>query len=252
VTPVCVGNDIVDLERPRTVGRAADDRFVARILDDDEREVVLGADDADRERWCHWAAKEAGFKALSKLVGEAPPFVHRAFKVTWTGDGEGSPPLAGPAIRRGTVSWKGARAPVSIELRAGGVHAVAYATAAETPGVADGGPMRLSPRVEMLAASESPWAGSLEHLLSRFTEREADAIHSLWSAAVRIGARGDLAERMGVTEERLEIVCGPGRTGRRLPRVLMDGEEVEADVSLSHDGRLIAWATWVGRNLRTT
>jgi hypothetical protein len=52
---------------------------------------------------------------------------------------------------------------------------------------------------------------------------------------------------MGVPEHRLEIVCAPGPTSQRPPRVLLDGAETEADVSLSHDGRLIAWALWVGR-----
>jgi len=246
VTPVYVGNDIVDLEQPRTLGRAADDRFLARILDDDEREAVRGAAEPDFELWCHWAAKEAGFKALSKLVGQTPPFVHRAFKVTWAADSETGPALTGSAaVRRGRVSWKGEQAPVSIQIDAGGIHAVAFATGA----VHARGPVHVTPRVALLAAPGTPWAGSLESLLPRFTPQEVHAVRSLRSAAVRIGARCALADLMGVTERRLEIVCGPGLAGRRPPRVLLDGQEIEADVSLSHDGRLIAWATWVGPSL---
>jgi hypothetical protein len=73
-------------------------------------------------------------------------------------------------------------------------------------------------------------------------------VYSVPSAAVRVGARGDLAGAIGVAERRVEIVCGPGAVGRRPPRVLLDGEETEADVSLSHDGPLIAWAVWAGLN----
>ena len=81
--------------------------------------------------------------------------------------------------------------------------------------------------------------------MPHFTDRERDAVYSRESAAVRVGARGDLATLLGVSEERIEIVCSPGPTSQRPPRVLLDGEQAEADVSLSHDGSWIAWATWV-------
>jgi hypothetical protein len=90
------------------------------------------------------------------------------------------------------------------------------------------------------------WAGALEELRLALSEREADAVYSRESAAVRIGARGDIAEQLGVSESRLEIVCAPGPTSQRPPRVLLDGRDAPADVSLSHDGRWIAWAIWVG------
>ena len=265
MSSVCVGNDIVDLGNRRTEGRSSDERFVRRVLDADEQETVRASRDADLELWCHWAAKEAGYKAISKLVGEPPPFVHRAFKVAWgevpraaeggaaaggaAGGGapEGRAPEAGalhpdaPVIRRGSVSWRQHRAQVSVALHEHGVHAVAHASRS--------GPGRsvcVRPRVALLHAPESAWAGTLEQLMPRFSEREADAIYSLASAAVRVGARSDLAALLGVPEARLEIVCAPGPTSQRPPRVLLDGRETEADVSLSHDGPLIAWALWVG------
>jgi len=269
VTSVCVGNDVVDLERSRTAGRAKDARFVTRVLDVEEQEAVRAASEPDVELWCHWAAKEAGYKVISKLLGSPPPFVHRAFKVAWSEGSRGaaSDALAGPSaepiaagpgreaatdagtavaveIRRGTVGWEGRNAEVSVARLAGGVHAVAFAVrepARDAVGV------EIVPRVELLDEPAAPWAGSLDELRSRFTEREADAVYSLASAAVRLGARGDLAARLGVSERRVAIVCGPGRSGRRPPRVFLDGGPVEADVSLSHDGRLIAWAIWVGR-----
>jgi hypothetical protein len=49
---------------------------------------------------------------------------------------------------------------------------------------------------------------------------------------------------MTVDEARVEIVCAPGPASQRPPRVLLDGRDAEADVSLSHDGRWIAWALW--------
>lgn len=251
MSAVWVGNDIVDLTNPRTEGRAADERFVARVFDTDERRTIETSTEPDLELWCHWAAKEAGFKAISKLVGEVPPFVHRAFKVSWR---ETSP--AGPArddaidlldaqgaavMRRGTVTWSDHRAPVTVTRHASGVHAVAFTRRAESRQ-----PTRMRPRVARLDEAERPWSGSLEELLPRFTEREADAVYSASSAAVRVAAREELARLLGVQERRLEIVCAPGPTSQRPPRVLLDGAETEADVSLSHDGPLIAWALWVG------
>jgi hypothetical protein len=98
----------------------------------------------------------------------------------------------------------------------------------------------------MIESPGSRWAGSLEELTRSLSAREADAVHSRESAAVRIGARAEVAELLGVTENRLEIVCAPGPSGRRPPCVLLDGRETRTDLSLSHDGRWIAWAIWVG------
>jgi phosphopantetheinyl transferase (holo-ACP synthase) len=251
---VCVGNDVVDLANARTVGRAADERFVARVFDPDEREAVRSASEPDLELWCQWAAKEAGFKVISKLVGRPPPFVHRAFKVAW--DAPANAPSAarddgstlghdGPVIRRGVVTWGRQRARVSVALHARCVHAVGFASRGEAVS-----PVSISPRVASLDDTGTQWSASLEDLLPRFSEREAGAIYSLPSAAVRVGARAELATLLSVAEHRLEIVCAPGPNSRRPPLVLLDGSGTDADVSLSHDGRLIAWAVWVGLDSR--
>jgi phosphopantetheinyl transferase (holo-ACP synthase) len=243
LSSVYVGNDIVDLARPRTHGRSADERFVARILGADEQQTVHSSAEPDVELWCHWAAKEAGYKVISKLVGTPPPFVHRAFEVAWS---EVVPAAAGHpseshVIRRGTVRWREHGARVSVALHAHGVHAVAHAAPKATEER-----VCVRSRVARLDAPEGAWAGTLEELLPLFSRREADAVYSRASAAVRVAARGELAALLDVPEPRLEIVCAPGRASQRPPRVLLDGRETEADVSLSHDGPLIAWALWVG------
>ena len=78
--------------------------------------------------------------------------------------------------------------------------------------------------------------------MSRLSTRELGMVHSRESAAVRVGARKDLATLLRVEEKRVEIVCGPGPSGKLPPQVLIDGHPANADVSLSHDGRWIAWA----------
>lgn len=239
MSAVCVGNDVVDLENPRTEGRSADERFLGRVLSPSEQAVVNSSSDPDLELWCHWAAKEAGFKAISKVMGAPPPFVHRRFEVTWGATSEAQ--SQGEVVRSGRVLYDGRQAEVVVKRLAGALHAVGHVlshASAERP--------RVIGRVAPLESPGSAWDGALEELRTRFSPREVDAVYSLASAAVRLGARDELARHLGVSEVRLEIVCAPGPTSRRPPRVLLDGGPVESDVSLSHDGRLIAWAFWVG------
>lgn len=239
---VFVGNDVVDLANPRTEGRATDERFVGRVFDPQEQESIRSASGSDVELWSRWAAKEAGFKVISKVMGAPPPFVHRAFKVAWSVSAAGAGESADTVVREGIVRHLGEQARVRVTLEPGAIHAVAYWTAAHAAE-----PVEVRPRVALLESPDSRWRGTLEELMAGFSEREADAVYSRESAAVRLGAREDLARLLGVSERRLEIVCAPGPTSQRPPRVLLDGRETEADVSLSHDGRLIAWAIWVGQ-----
>lgn len=235
---VFVGNDVVDLTNSRTERRALDERFVGRVFDVDEQAAIHAAGGSDLEIWCRWAAKEAGFKAISKVMGAPPPFVHRNFKVQWS---ESREPGEG-VVRAGTVRYFEHVARVTVELSPGAVHAVAYCAADAA------GPVDVEPRLATLDAAGERWSGPLDELRQALSEHELDAVYSRESAAVRIGARGDLAARLDVSERRVEIVCAPGPTSQRPPRVLLDGEDAPADVSLSHDGRWIAWATWVDAN----
>jgi phosphopantetheinyl transferase (holo-ACP synthase) len=237
VSTIYVGNDIVDLEEPRTDGRATDDRFVGRVFDAREQAAIRGAADPDLELWARWAAKEAGFKVVSKLIGAPPPFVHRAFRVEWTGSGSSARDDR-DVVREGLVTYEEHEAHVSVLRGTGGVHAVGFGS----PGAATA--PALSPCVALLDEPNSPWSGALDELRSRFTERELEAVYSRQSAAVRLGARAELATALGVDEGRLEIVCDPGPASQRPPRVMLDGERARADVSLSHDGRWIAWVLW--------
>lgn len=261
-----VGNDVVDLAAPRTHGRAADVRFVERVCDPREIDVIGAAVDPDLELWCHWAAKEAGYKMVSKLLGAPPPFAHRRFRVEWRRTGAPPGGDGGAAIRVGRVLYEAGagggaaatgsgtlEAPVRVHLlpdRA--LHAMGLlpatearahtARSGETPAAVAEGEPELLAGVAPLRDAGAPWSGPLDELLKRFSAREADAVYSQASAAVRLAARSALAARLALDEARLEIVCAPGPTSQRIPSVLVDGDRARADVSLSHDGRWIAWA----------
>lgn len=221
-----VGNDVVDLEDPRTLGRHEDARFLGRVLCAAERVALASSDDPFTGLWAFWAAKEAAYKVASKLRGSPPVFAHAAFVVTWPEEAQGA--------WAGRVEYEDVRVPVRVVRHGSALHAVAATSRAGVSAALEG--------LEPLRAAGVEWGERLDALLDRFTEREADAIHSVASAAVRLRARRALALALRVEESALEIICDPGVKGRRPPRVLLGGEPAAADVSLSHHGGWIAWA----------
>lgn len=214
-----MGIDVVDLGDPRCRGKASDRRFVRRVLAPAEATALERAADPDRELWRFWAAKEAAFKVVSKLVGEPPPFVHAAFEVT----------------EDGRVRWRDREVPV--RLQQGGEALVALAW--EPPGEEGAASW------EAVLAREldpDPDLGLEELVLRHLQAAERPPVHSRPSALVRMGARRALSRALGVEEARLSVVCPGGPAGRTPPVVHLDGAPAAADVSLSHHGRYLAWA----------
>ena len=237
IARVHVGNDVVDLGRDRTVDRSSDDRFLGRVLSPDERRAMESSGDPESDLWSRWAAKEAAFKVVSKELGHPPPFILRALVVRWAELPR--EPIGARGSRGGAVSYGDRSIPVRVCRSPGAIHALAASTSAALRDT----------RAELarLDESEAPWSGGLEELRGSFTPRELDSIHSESSAAVRLGARHALAQALRILPDRVEIVCKPGPIGVRPPFVLVDGHPSDADVSLSHDGRWVAWSLWIPR-----
>jgi len=76
----CVGNDIVDLKDPANAQKSADLRFLKKILADTETERFCGWNNPDTALWSIWACKEAAYKVLKKQTGDAA-FVPRRWSV---------------------------------------------------------------------------------------------------------------------------------------------------------------------------
>lgn len=57
----------MDLKAPGAVNKSADFRFVRRVLCPDEQRMLAFSENPDRLLWAFWAAKEAAYKAASKL-----------------------------------------------------------------------------------------------------------------------------------------------------------------------------------------
>lgn len=222
-----VGVDVVDVTAPRARDRAADTRFLDRVFTEEERERIRASDLRDRTLWTLWAAKEAAFKVVSKLLGSPPVFRHADFQVL------GAP---GEPLRR--VLHTASQVQVEVGVEADDHRVLVWAW--------NGG------RAEILVARSSV-ADALS-LLGLGTSRsdwetsvlqpeELESVHSLASALVRLMARRDAARMLGTPEAELTIVCGPGDPGRRLPFLHRRGRPApEMDISISHDTGELAWA----------
>lgn len=235
--PWHLGNDIVDLTDPRHAGKARDDRFLRRVYSQKEREEIRSSENPDLALWIRWAAKEAAFKTVSKSLGAPPTFVHPTFRVSvhhpetlndHTGE-DADPPMT----RFGEVRYGPLLLPLRIEVHGPALHAVTW-----VPQDAQGIPP-FSWGSSRMNEMGDQWRSVLRR---NFSDREWGCVSHQASALTRLAARKALASAVGVEEEDLEIGCGPGEPGRRIPKVLLKGNEMPADLTLSHHGRLLAWA----------
>jgi hypothetical protein len=238
-----LGNDIVDLADRRHAGKAGDPRFLQRIFTPGEQETIQASSDPDRTLWILWAGKEAAFKTISKSLGTPPTFNHRLFRVTIFGLPESITEPDAPPSREeggvsadryvGEVSHEEVLLPLRIELTGTSLHALSWCS--DPSGVAP----RYSWGFSETTDVEEDWR---EVWRPRFSAAEWGCISHRASALVRLEAKRALASSLGALEEELEIVCGSGMPGRRIPRVLSKQKELKVDLTLSHHGRLLAWA----------
>jgi hypothetical protein len=232
-----LGNDIVDLADPRHTGKAGDERFLKRVFSDEEQEDIRSSENPDRAVWIRWAGKEAAYKTISKQLGTPPTFIHSLFQVAVFGSvgsiAEARSASDPPMTRFGQVRHGDILLPLRMEVAGTALHAVTW-TPSPTGDVPpfSWGFNQITERVES-------WK---ETLRPGFSSLEWDCVSHQASALARLAARRSMASALGVDEGDLEIGCGPGKPGRRIPKVFLKGEEIPVDLSLSHHGRLLAWA----------
>jgi len=202
-----VGNDVVDLRDPANQPDALHPRFDRHVFADVELRALdtLPGEERHRERWMRWAAKEAAFKLIRQLEpGE--PFHPRELVVA---------EVSRTAARvRVPVLERALR--VSFDVDENRVHAIVT----DPEGGAEGDRRAVSIR-----------SG---------THRRQSPIPTDAGTEVRRHAARSLAELFGLAAGDVEITAA-GVDDRR-PLAQSGGALLRADVSLSHDGRWLAWA----------
>lgn len=221
-----VGNDVVDLDQPRCSGKAHDTRFVDRVFTALERDCIMEASDPDRALWRRWAAKEAAYKVVTKLLGAPPVFAHAAFAVD-----------IDPDASRGTVAYREFTVPFTLHEVSDHLHTIAVHSGGRSED------HRVVAGIERAASDSSP---TLDELRAQFTAAEQAFIHGTASALARLAARRDMASALAVEEGDILILAEKGPPGRVPPVVRVEGEFGRVDLSLSHDGRYVAWAFLFG------
>ena len=215
------GNDIVDLTVPGSVDKAADSRFVNRVFHEEERRFLETQEDVTLALWLLWAAKEAAYKIVCKLVQPRPVFSHRRFRVL---PGEASLRLLTQGEFFARVIWQEIETEVFFDVSAERLHAVAVwqpAKRAEKPELLAG-----CRKISDTELSRTPSGGTLSAL----------------SQAVRRHALPAFAEFLGVSEKSLKIDRPNQPDPRQPPRLFLDGRPAPIDISLSHHGHWVAWS----------
>jgi phosphopantetheinyl transferase (holo-ACP synthase) len=215
-----VGIDVVDRHSARVLRGLPRPRSVARVLGDEEVEVVRRSADPALVFWTLWAAKEAAFKAVTLLRGAPPVFAHAAFRVD----------LEERRVDYGEIG-------LDLSLHVGRDRLVSVAR----PRSSDPAPLVWSAGA-LDAIHRGVGGEPVDRLRERFSDAERDAVRGLSSALVRLAVRTEAAAFLGVDEDRLEVVCPPGPAGRRPPYLRLDGRMTNrCGVSISHDHDWLAW-----------
>ncbi len=238
-----LGNDVVDLHKPGIHGKWPDSRFVQRVFTIKEQAAIRQASEPDVVLWAFWAAKETAFKMVSKL-SQPPVFSHREFVVT--------PDVRSLSIDSGLLSvhvlTDTGSFPVMITITPDYVHAVGAIGRNENPH------MMTHPAIERMGkfdyfstvrergaeAGNNPEFG--EHLSRDLTDAERQSILNSVSADIRVQCKQEIAQRLSITPDRLQIIRPLTSGQSQPPYLLLDGARWQLDLSLSHHGRWLAWA----------
>jgi phosphopantetheinyl transferase (holo-ACP synthase) len=204
-----IGNDIVDLRDDDVRLTERTPAFDSRVFTAGERERIVASPDGIRTRWLMWSAKEAAYK-LARKRDRRVRFVPSRFEVD---------PWAASDVR---ASFAGENA---AQLR-GRVHLGEFSMDCEW----------ISAQGFVHALCRMPGQpGSVSMAIERveaLEDRRADP-----GEAVRRLAIGEIARTLGSGERDLQI-----RKEDRIPVLYLDDHKLPADLSLSHHGRLVAFA----------
>lgn len=198
-----MGNDIVDLKEPENIGKGRDNCFLGRVFTEEERERISGSTFPDQFLWALWAAKEAAYKAVSR-VNPAICSIPRRYHVVLTTEDT----LKQSVRLVGKVITSHGELAIRIDANKELVHAVAAGSESDLG--------RICRRIDRLDCTDEP------------------------ALFVRKNIIRTIARCIGCPAHRLRIVkdsAGPGA-----PSVFLGGKLLTPWISFSHDGRFTAFA----------
>lgn len=212
-----VGNDIVDLQEPQSLGKSCDSRFLERVFTADERGRITAAACPDALLWALWAAKEAAYKCVSR---DAPDVVSIPRRYPVVLDGETAARAPEAAASAGVLyAGRVLTPPGDVVLRIAVTEEYVHALAAK---------------------SEAVLAGIIHRVVCVDRADQAGGA----SAFVRDLLIREIAWRLNCPAG--ELAVSPSGSGA--PEVFFQSRPLGASISLSHDGRYAAFALslWEG------
>ena len=202
-----VGNDVVDLKEPANAGKSRDPRFLKKILTDAEIEFIKNAERPQAALWSLWACKEAAYKVKNKSFPDIP-FIPRRWQVVF--NKLQSDYSDGEVI----IPEKG-----SVYIRLFSNIQCVHCVGADSFAVLD----QLIWSVEVLP--EGKEISPSLFLRDRLGEKLANNLSLNFH---------DIKIRRTKTNGELQQPC-----------VYVDGKETDINISLSHDGRFVAYAYYL-------
>ncbi|MCX5849518.1 MAG: 4'-phosphopantetheinyl transferase superfamily protein [Deltaproteobacteria bacterium] len=207
-----VGNDVVDLKEPANAGKSRDSRFLKKILTNAEIEFVQNAGNSDAALWSHWACKETAYKVVKKSFSDVA-FLPRQWPVTFR--------MTKSKYSDGEVTIPG-KGKIYIRLFSNSqyVHCIGADV--------------------LTALDKLIW--SVEAL------PEEEGINP--SLFLRHSVGQNLAQYFSLNFHQIRIKRTRENGELQPPRVYVGNRKTDIDISLSHDGRFIAYVATLAESER--
>lgn len=221
-----IGNDIVDLEcSPKH--KAQDQRFMQRVFTPQEQAAILKANDPETLLWLFWAAKEAAYKAISKI--ESPPvFSHKLFEVSMSPDKYWVVKYQEHIVKCFTHIVENKLVHVVCALSGTQTNISTFNT-------------QCHQNIHAVSKEELQNWQNPANLENAFSINELESINHPESAIVRCKLKSDIEQQKHWPINKIEVIRPSKNKKMHPPYLLYQGNKTEIDISLSHHGAYVAW-----------
>lgn len=207
-----VGNDVVDLATEWARDRFQDRRFLDKVFSEAEQDAIRRFRNPNLLLWSLWACKEACYKIVRKL-DPGVSFLPRQYRTSLVASGRSR-------FSSGSVDTPTGRIAVTVEAGDEFIHSLG------------------------VLGNSSPWDKVVHQVLPLGTRavRDEEQPARFESLRIREAVKQRLSDLLGCEPGRIRIVRRKGVRGLGPPTVWVDGKETNTDLSMSHDGRFLAFA----------